>query len=518
MFATTQDLNVREQNKGIRNDNTLHWSFSQCETLREVLGIDAPDAQCAPSSAAEADTPTVGGKTIDWLIISNYMIDFHYLLDEVPELVSIPRVVVFYGCAETEPPPIWKQNNAVDLRRLDPTEAPRTVVNPTSQRIPYGVHHSKFFLIGYNDETMRVVIHTANLRNSDLHLKAQALYRQDFPFKTLDSSSESSQSSSANTSPFEETLLDYLDTYKFQEPRIWRPGESRQFLRQVIKRYDFSAAGVVLIPSTPGYHRLDEKESRGHLKVRETLNNQQATVSNKKTRHASVRSEVSGQTSASDQGPIICQFSSMGSLTEKYLREEFQTSFNASKSRTSSNLVLKIVYPTVQEIRESVEGYRGGASVPGPARNVQKPFLRPLFHRWTTPPICSVNPIHKGNNVPHIKTYYQLKPRGDEMAMEYFIVTSHNLSKAAWGEIQNSARHGGRRLFVRHWELGVLMTPDLVGCARLVPWDEQPRTGDFAIPVPFRLDPTPYDPSDQPWAVDIPNKIKDRFGRYSCLS
>ena len=42
---------------------------------------------------------------------------------------------------------------------------------------------------------------------------------------------------------------------------------------------------------------------------------------------------------------------------------------------------LKLVWPTVQEIRDSVEGWCGGNSVPGPSKNVNKPFLQPYWHR-----------------------------------------------------------------------------------------------------------------------------------------
>ena len=41
----------------------------------------------------------------------------------------------------------------------------------------------------------------------------------------------------------------------------------------------------------------------------------------------------------------------------------------------------QLIWPTVQDIRDSVEGWRGGASVPGPAKNVNKPFLQPYWHR-----------------------------------------------------------------------------------------------------------------------------------------
>ena len=52
--------------------------------------------------------------------------------------------------------------------------------------MPYGVHHSKFFLSGYEEEgnhMCRLGIHTANLRRSDIERKTQGIYVQDFPAK-----------------------------------------------------------------------------------------------------------------------------------------------------------------------------------------------------------------------------------------------------------------------------------------------------------------------------------------------
>lgn len=52
----------------------------------------------------------------------------------------------------------------------------------------------------------------------------------------------------------------------------------------------------------------------------------------------------------------------------------------------------QLIWPAVQEVRDSVEGWRGGASVPGPAKNVNKPFLQPYWHR------CSNQPLHLQTN------------------------------------------------------------------------------------------------------------------------
>jgi hypothetical protein len=101
--------------------------------------------------AAVSDTPS---SHIDWLIVTNYIVDFEFLLNEVPEFLSVPIVTAFFGTQET-PGIVWKHAavhpSAVDLVPLIPSDPPRSLTNPLPSRIPYGVHHSKIFLVGFAD-------------------------------------------------------------------------------------------------------------------------------------------------------------------------------------------------------------------------------------------------------------------------------------------------------------------------------------------------------------------------------
>merc|ERR1711971_393390 len=86
----------------------------------------------------------------------------------------------------------------------------------------------------------------------------------------------------------------------------------------------------------------------------------------------------------------------------------------------------------------------------------------------------------KGRNVPHIKTYYQVRPGAggqDQESMEWFVLSSHNLSKAAWGEMQNGSR--GETFKVLNWELGVFVSPKTLGVNRLVPHRRRRRKSLF---------------------------------------
>lgn len=574
LFCTLQDEEIRK-----RESNPTHWSRSQCWTIREMLGLDGNYAS----------------STIEWLVISNYIIDFDYLLDAIPEILSIPRVVVFYGSADTSHN-AWKSacapGSSVDFCRLDPSEFPDTPYNPTGYRIPFGVHHSKFFLIGFRNETLRVVIHTANLRQSDVHVKVQAAYIQQFPMKPRTDTSASSSLKRGVGSDFETTLIAYLESYRFQRKYRWVESstdkdEKEEKLTERIGRYDFSTASVILIPSTPGYHSMDRMNEQplGRLKLRKSVGEY---AMDSRTSSIKQESNWSGDLDC-DFDAIVCQFSSMGSLTEKYLFELQQSMdaaphtaskakqppsainhFDSKKSGSYCNAIpkllkLQIVYPTVDEIRESVEGYRGGGSVPGTHKNVSKPFLRPLFRKWrsiskaqgeapkeaaapeaavaavASSSVCdhSYNPLWKGNHVPHIKTYYQLRRKrggsfnkgetlSNDFSFLWFVMTSHNLSKAAWGDVVNSVRHGGSRLFIRHWELGVFAAPSLLGVDYLVPWtpDQAGRYTESSaseeavatIPVPFKVSPDAYEKTDIPWAVDLCYSRPDRYGRCSVTS
>ena len=106
--------------------------------------------------------------------------------------------------------------------------------------------------------------------------------------------------------------------------------------------------------------------------------------------------------------------------------------------------------------------------------------------------------------------------------MNWFYTGSHNLSAAAWGELQLE----GKQLMMRHFELGVLALPSFVE-APDDPSDRvlltpgyclqesappvargQPRL--VGVPISFALPPrhhfsyTPGDFSDSPWVADKP--------------
>ena len=312
-------------------------------------------------------------------------------------------------------------------------------------------------------------------------------------------------------------LVTYLESYRYQARQSWcsssaSSGLSNQpmTILQLIRQYDFSTAYCVLIPSVPGRHRANEMHEYGYLKLRKAV----------------IQHAVQSQTSS----PILCQFSSIGSLNGKWL-SQFLSCLDSStarsfdpvkesdkkKSKGSSDFAsrMKIVWPSVEEVRTCVEGYDGGGAIPGRTKNLEKEFLKPLYHRWSSRNSNNEGPLKTSKHAPHIKTFVQ--PSSDGRAIEWMLLGSHNLSIAALGQIQKRSKDSSEKiLFVRHWELGVFISSATFGKdVAIVPYRGGGKSygPEVQVPLPYDLNPTPYNNEDVTWAVDRTTFLPDRFGR-----
>lgn len=561
-------------------------------------------------------------RSFQWLIISNFIIDFGYLLEKtLPDILDFHRVVVFYQEAHNvEAMKSWENmlagtGNTVEFVRLVPTDPPRSSCNPLSHKFnceycdvccsifhsnqsiflillyttfsrlmnTVGCHHTKMFLTGYNDEgidSIRVSVHTANFWRTDIEYKSQGVYSQVFPLKqktpaddtvnklkrkqiynpyekkkkpAAGSSSRGWPFEDDESQPFEDDLVGYLESYHYRKQQSWKMNGESMNLLALIRQYDFSEAYAVLIPSVPGYHSLSIDDF-GYLKLRkaiiEWVCNQQSNADSRKS-------------SSNAKPPLVCQYSSVGSLTTawldlftaaldststsavdpvEYYHEVTKKARSRAKGKKGVDLSerMKIVWPTVDEIRTTIEGYNGGGSVPGRTKNVAQSFLLPLYHRWTKRGndfggrTDNVDPLRTARNVPHIKTYVQPSTHviGDTPSIEWMVLTSHNLSKAAWGNIENRSVDDSKVFFIRHWELGVFISPATLAnskftggeARRIVPYivndignspinladsDDEGDTEsrDVVAPLPYDvMNPSIYhhQGEDMAWTVDGP--------------
>ena len=159
---------------------------------------------------------------------------------------------------------------------------------------------------------------------------------------------------------------------------------------------------------------------------------------------------------------IACQFSSIGSLgaNDSWVQQQFGKALRSPKEAFNKPK-LKLVYPTRKQVEESLEGIIAGGSLPFSSENYVKQ------RAWMYPLLCKWNAIHAGRNhaMPHIKTYARFRmlepvemPKNEESSVEFvwFMMTSANLSKAAWGQNEKQ----GSQLMIRSYELGVLACPE----------------------------------------------------------
>uniref|UniRef100_A0A7N8WSS7 Tyrosyl-DNA phosphodiesterase 1 n=1 Tax=Mastacembelus armatus TaxID=205130 RepID=A0A7N8WSS7_9TELE len=333
--------------------------------------------------------------------------------------------------------------------------------------IAFGTHHTKMMLLWY-EEGFRVIILTSNLIRADWYQKTQGMWMSPL-FPRLPKGS----SASAGESPtfFKRDLLEYLASYRAPELEEWI---------QRIKEHDLSETRVYLIGSTPGRYVGSDMERWGHLRLRKLLYDHTEPIPGE------------------ERWPVIGQFSSIGSMgldKTKWLAGEFQRTLTTlGKSSVRPEPPMHLLYPSVEDVRTSLEGYPAGGSLPYSIQTAQKQlWLHSYFHRW------KADTTGRSHAMPHIKTYMRVSPDFTELA--WFLVTSANLSKAAWGALEKN----NTQMMVRSYELGVLYVPSTFNM-KTFPVHKNPfpvSSSSLGFPVPFDLPPTCYSAKDRPWIWNI---------------
>ncbi|XP_053459848.1 tyrosyl-DNA phosphodiesterase 1 isoform X3 [Nycticebus coucang] len=346
--------------------------------------------------------------------------------------------------------------------------------------IAFGTHHTKMMLLLY-EEGLRVVIHTSNLIHADWHQKTQGIWLSPLYPRIVHGTHKSGES----VTHFKADLVSYLMAYNAPSLKEWI---------DLIHEHDLSETNVYLISSTPGRFQGSQKDNWGHFRLRKLLKEHASSIP------------------AAESWPIVGQFSSIGSLgadESKWLSSEFKESLltlgKESKTPGKSTVPLHLIYPSVENVRTSLEGYPAGGSLPYGIQTAEKQnWLHSYFHKW------SAETSGRSHAMPHIKTY--MRPSPDFSKIAWFLVTSANLSKAAWGALEKN----GAQLMIRSYELGVLFLPSAFGLEsfkvkqKFFSSNKEPMA---TFPVPYDLPPELYGNKDRPWIWNIPYvKAPDTHG------
>ncbi|KAL5578945.1 hypothetical protein UlMin_011387 [Ulmus minor] len=449
------------------------WANTSCVSINEVIQGD-----------------------ILFAVLSNYMVDIDWLKSACPTLAKIRQVLVIHG----------EGDGTLDhMKRNKPAN---WILHKPPLPISFGTHHSKAMLLVY-PRGVRIIVHTANLIYVDWNNKTQGLWMQDFPWKE--------QNSPIKGCAFENDLVDYLSALKWPEFSVNFPTRGSFSINpSFFKKFDYSNAEVRLIASVPGYHTGSNLKKWGHMKLRTVL--QECTFDKE-----------------FQKSPLVYQFSSLGSLDEKWMAE-LKSSMSSGLSKDKTPLgpgEPLIIWPTVEDVRCSLEGYAAGNAIPSPLKNVEKEFLKKYWAKWKA--------SHTGHcrAMPHIKTFARYS--GQKLA--WFCLTSSNLSKAAWGALQKN----NSQLMIRSYELGVLFLPyksrssvfscnagtdripreDKCGLSEnskaqktelvTLQWERSSNAVSTSeviqLPVPYELPPQPYSSGDVPWSWDRRYNKKDVYGQ-----
>ncbi|XP_009131446.1 tyrosyl-DNA phosphodiesterase 1 isoform X1 [Brassica rapa] len=454
-------------------DGLPDWANTSCVSINDVVEGDVVAA-----------------------VLSNYMVDLDWLLSACPKLVNIPQVMVVHGEGDGRQEYIQRKKPA------------NWILHKPRLPISFGTHHSKAIFLVY-PRGVRVVVHTANLIHVDWNNKSQGLWMQDFPWKSDDDNIDTPK-----VCGFEDDLVDYLAVLKWPEFTACLPGRGNVKINAAFfRKFDYSSATVRLIASVPGYHTGSNMRKWGHMKLRTIL---QECIFDREFRRS----------------PLVYQFSSLGSLDEKWLAE-FGASLSSGITEDRTPLGHGdplIIWPTVEDVRCSLEGYAAGNAIPSPLKNVEKPFLKKYWAKW------KADHSARSRAMPHIKTF----TRYSDQKIAWFLLTSSNLSKAAWGALQKN----NSQLMIRSYELGVLFLPSPVktqacnfSCtdnnsstkkvkqetkgevekrSKLVTmtWQGDRDSPEIiSLPVPYQLPPEPYSSEDVPWSWDRGYSKKDVYGQ-----
>ncbi|EDV29188.1 uncharacterized protein TRIADDRAFT_19546 [Trichoplax adhaerens] len=395
----------------------------------------------------------------------NYMFDVSWLLDQYPEDYRKNPVLIVHGYSGQSRNNLEQQGQPF----------PNVKFHQAKLEMAYGTHHSKMMFLLYSNG-LRIVIHTANLIPQDWGRRTQGIWISPLFLKR----SDKSEMNIADDTGFKQDLLDYVASY----------GPALFEWRSRIMEHDMSSVNVFLIASVPGRHAGKNIDKWGHLKLRKILK-----------RNGPSKDDVSAN------WPAICQFSSIGSLGSKrdaWLYSEFRTSLSSTSTTRLSQLGerkadVKLIFPSVENVRNCLEGYKGGSCLPYNRGTANKqPWLNSLLHNWA----AKKTGRHRAS--PHIKTYTRVSPDNTELA--WFLITRQvaNLSKAAWGTMEKNET----QLMIRSYEIGVLFLPKQFGDGKTF------KTCDLKTNwlIPYDLPLIPYGLQDSPWTWDTPHLEPDTHG------
>lgn len=151
---------------------------------------------------------------------------------------------------------------------------------------------------------------------------------------------------------------------------------------------------------------------------------------------------------------------------------------------------IQLVWPTVDFVQHCIDGFAAGSSLCFPEKNL-KDFMKPLMYKYE-------GQEGKEHIPPHIKCFCRISKGGNHVP--WICLSSANMSKAAWGELQKN----GSQLVIRNYEVGVLFiaprqkeTSEYNGF--ILGKTPQITSTQTVFPIPYSFPPQKYSFNERPW-------------------
>lgn len=395
--------------------------------------------------------PSLGD--IECTLQINFMVDIGWLLGHYH----------FAGCLEK--PHLILYGNETDELRTISSKKPQ-VTAQFVQMPKFATHHTKMMLLGYKDGSMRVVVSTANLYEDDWHNRTQGLWMSN----ALESMPDTYDTAAGESvTGFRNDLLKYLTSYSNPKLQPW-------IVR--VRKTDFSSVNVCLVTSIPGtHHEGSNGYAHGHARVGWLLSKYCAEID--------------------DKSPIVVQSSSLGSFGANpnvWLTSEFVNSLRRDSQRLGIRKVpqLKLIYPSFNNVMGSHDGILGGGCLPyGNQVHQKQGWLQQFLYQW------KANGRYRSHAMPHIKTYC----RWTDKKLHWFVLTSANVSRAAWGSFNKSSSINVP-LRINNYEAGVMFLPQFITGTDYFSLDPNDTTTP-TFPMVYDIPLTKYAIDDTPFLSDV---------------
>ena len=119
------------------------------------------------------------------------------------------------------------------------------------------------------------------------------------------------------------------------------------------------------------------------------------------------------------------------SSPSKQLLDQLAAAFHGDNAAGLPRAPMVLLWPTSEEVRDSVEGYRAGGCMPSSTKNVSR-APRAMLRKWSGPGSDYVTARRRA--MPHIKTWSRVAANGRDV--RWSLLSSSNLSGGAHGKRQ----------------------------------------------------------------------------------